>query len=122
VAPDFYVTGGIRRLALKYDIVLGTLPEFSRKPGVWDPLVGVAWHRVRPKVEWHASFEGGGFGVGSDVDLGGQVRIDWKPVRHFGLTAGYSFAYLKITDTVLGREVTVKPMLNGPAFGIGLYF
>ena len=122
VAPDFYVTAGVRRLALKYDIVLGTLPEFSRKPGVWDPLVGIGWHRVRPRVEWHASFEGGGFGVGADVDLGGQARVDWKPVRHFGLTAGYSFAYLKLSDTVLGRTVTLKPTLNGPAFGIGLYF
>ena len=51
VAPDFYVTGGVRRLALDYDIALGQLPRLSRKPGVWDPIVGVGWHRVGSKVE-----------------------------------------------------------------------
>jgi hypothetical protein len=40
VAPDLYVTGGVRRLALDYDITLGDLPHFARKPGVWDPIVG----------------------------------------------------------------------------------
>lgn len=32
----------------------------------------------------------GGFGVGSDMEFGASARLDWKPVRHFGLTAGYS--------------------------------
>jgi hypothetical protein len=122
IAPDFYLTAGVRRVALKYDITLGNLPEFSDKPGVWDPLVGVGWHRVGPLIEWHASFEGGGFGVGSDVDLGASFRVDWKPIPHFGFTAGYNFLYLKITDDVAGREVTIKPTLHGPAVGIGLYF
>lgn len=122
IAPDFYVTGGVRRFALKYDITLGSLPQLSRKPGLWDPLVGIGWHRVRPKLEWHASFEGGGFGVGADVDLGAQVRVDWKPIPHFGLTAGYGIVYLKVSDLVLSREIVVKPTLNGPVAGIGLYF
>jgi hypothetical protein len=122
VAPDVYLTGGVRRLALNYDIKLGELPQLSRKPGVWDPIVGIGWHRSSPKVEWHASFEGGGFGVGADVDLAGTVRVDWKPVRHFGITGGYSVVYLKLTDTVVGRSLTVKPMMHGPIVGIGLYF
>jgi len=122
VAPDLYVTGGVRRLALKYDITLGDLPHFSRKPGVWDPIVGIGWHHEGPKVEWHASFDGGGFGVGADVDLGAEFRVDWKPVRHFGLTAGYNVLHLKVSDTVAGRDLTVKPTLHGPAIGFGLYF
>jgi hypothetical protein len=122
IAPDLYVTGGVRRLALKYDFTLADLPRFSRKPGVWDPLVGIGWHHIGQKVEWHASFDGGGFGVGADVDLGGLVRVDWKPVRHFGLAAGYNILYLKVSDTVLQRKVIVKPTLHGPAVGIGFYF
>src|SRR5262245_34959950 len=51
VAPDLYVTGGVRRVAIDYDITLGTLPPFARKPGVWDPLVGLGWHHERDKVE-----------------------------------------------------------------------
>jgi hypothetical protein len=122
VAPDLYVTAGVRRLALNYDITLGTLPTLSRKPGLWDPLIGIGWHRVGPKVEWHATFDGGGFGVGADVDLGAGVRVDWKPVPHFGLTAGYNILYLKVTSSVAGRTVIVEPTIHGPAVGFGLYF
>jgi hypothetical protein len=122
IAPDLYVTGGVRRLALKYDITLGDLPHLSRKPGVWDPLVGIGWHRTGHTVDWHASFEGGGFGVGADVDLAGTIRMDWKPVQHFGLTGGYNVLYMKVTDTVAGRPVTLEPMLHGPVVGFGLYF
>jgi len=122
VAPDLYLTAGVRRLALKYDITLGELPHFSRKPGLWDPLVGIGWHRPGPKVEWHASFEGGGFGVGADVDLASTIHLDWKPVRHFGFTGGYNVVYLKFTDTVAGRTVIVEHTVHGPVVGIGLYF
>jgi hypothetical protein len=122
VAPDLFVTGGVRRVALDYDIKLGDLPNLSRKPGIWDPLVGIGWHRVRPNVEWHAWFEGGGFGAGADVDLGAAFRVDWKPFRHFGLAAGYNLLYLKLSDEVAGRTVTVKPTVHGPSVGFGLYF
>jgi hypothetical protein len=52
----------------------------------------------------------------------GTARIDWKPVRHFGVTGGYNVLYLKVTDTVAGRTVIVKPMVHGPLVGIGFYF
>ncbi len=122
VAPDFYVTGGVRRLALDYDITLGDLPHFARKPGVWDPIVGIGWHRVSPKVEWHATFDGGGFGVGADVDLGASVSVDWKPIPHFGFTGGYNILYLKVTDSVASRDLTLKLTAHGPTAGFGLYF
>jgi hypothetical protein len=122
VAPDFFVTGGVRRVALKYDVTIGTLPRVSREPGVWDPIVGIGWHRVRPKFEWHASFDGGGFGVGSDVDLAAGVHVDWKPIPHFGLATGYNFLYLKVTDEKASQTVVIKPTVHGPVVGIGLYF
>ena len=122
IAPDLYVIGGVRRLALDYDIALADLPHFARKPGVWDPIVGIGWHRVRPKVEWHAAFDGGGFGVGADVDLGASVSVEWKPIPHFGLTAGYNLLYLKVTDTVVNRDLTLKLTAHGPTVGSGLYF
>ncbi|HEX6213248.1 MAG TPA: hypothetical protein VFZ38_00420, partial [Vicinamibacterales bacterium] len=61
VVPDWYVSGGVRRMALKYDIRFGDRPAFERDPGVWDPLIGVGWHRNGDKVDWHVTFEGGGF-------------------------------------------------------------
>ena len=122
IARDLYVSGGVRRLALGYDITLGDLPRFSRKPGIWDPIVGIGWHRVRPKFEWHAAFDGGGFGAGADVDLGASFSVDWKPIPHFGLTAGYNLLYLKISDSVASRDITMKLTAHGPTVGIGLYF
>jgi hypothetical protein len=122
IARDLYVKGGVRRLALDYGVTLGDLPRLSRKPGVWDPIVGIGWHRVGETAEWHANFDGGGFGVGADVDLGASVRVDWKPIPHFGLTAGYNFLYMKVSDTVASRDITLKLTLHGPAAGIGFYF
>ena len=121
-APGWYASAGVRRMALKYNILIGDQPNFERKPGVWDPLVGIGWHRQGDKLDLHAVFEGGGFGVGSDVDLGASFRFDWRPFSHFGLTAGYNFIYFKVSDTVRERTFTVKQTLHGPAAGIGFYF
>jgi hypothetical protein len=68
------------------------------------------------------SSKGGGFGVGADVDLGGALRADWKPIPHFGITAGYSVLYLKVSDTVADRTFTVKQTLPRAVAGIGFYF
>lgn len=123
VARNLYLTGGVRRVVLDYNITLGDLPRLSRRPGVWDPIVGIGWHHDdRPKVEWHAVFEGGGFGVGADVDLGASFSVDWKPISHFGLTAGYSILYLEISDAAAGRDLTTKLTVHGPTVGFGLYF
>jgi hypothetical protein len=123
IGPDLYLTGGIRRVALKYNVAVGNRPEFERTPGVWDPVVGLGWHHeVGDALELHSGFEYGGFGVGSDVDIAASFRLDWKFVRHFGLTAGYHFLYLKVTDDEGAREFQVKQTLHGPIVGIGLYF
>lgn len=122
IAPNFFVTAGIRRIALKYDVTLGTLAPFERKPGVWDPLVGLAWHREGKHLDWHGVFEGGGFTVGSDVDLSATFRLDWKPVTHFGLTAGYSLLYFKVSQDVANQTFVAKNTFSGPIVGIGFYF
>jgi hypothetical protein len=119
---DFYVTAGVRRLALKYDIKVQGFDDFTRKPGVWDPLVGVGYHREGRTLEVHAVAEGGGFGVGADYDFGGTFRLDWKPVKHFGLTGGYSVLTFKVSHDVASRTLVAKQVLHGPVAGIGLYF
>lgn len=122
IVKDLYATGGVRRIAVKYVIEVDALGRFERKPGVWDPIVGLGWHTQRPHWEVHAIFEGGGFGVGSDVELSTSFRADWKPIPHFGVTAGYQFLYFKIEDTRRDRLLEVKQTLQGPIVGIGFYF
>ena len=109
-------------MAVKYNIDAESLDPFERKPGVWDPMVGLGWHTERRSFEVHSEFEVGGFGVGADLEVAASLRADWKPIPHFGFTGGYQFLYFKISDTVLGREFTVKQTLQGPMVGVGLYF
>lgn len=123
LAKDIYVTGGVRRLALNYEItVAGSSAPISRKPGVWDPLVGVGYHRLGTKLDLHAAFEGGGFGVGSDSEYAASFRADWKPWKHVGITAGYGVLVFTISDEKLGQLIVAKQNLNGPVIGLGLYF
>jgi hypothetical protein len=122
VAQDLFITGGVRRLALDYAVKIGEQPTFERKPGLWDPLIGIGWHRTGRRIDWHGTVEGGGFGVGADVDFGAGLRMDWKPLRVFGVTAGYNFLYFKATNTRNGRDFTFKQTLHGPTLGIGFYF
>jgi len=123
IYKDLSVTAGVRRVALKYDIQIEERPSFVRKPGIWDPLVGLAWHSAPgSRFRLHVAAEGGGFGVGADVDLSGSVRADIRLLPHFGLTLGYSALYLKLSDTVLERTLEVKQTLHGPVAGLGFYF
>jgi len=122
LAKGIYVTGGVRRLALNYDITVAGSAPFNRKPGVWDPLIGVGYHRLGTKLDLHGSFEGGGFGVGSDSEYAASFRADWKPWKHVGITAGYGVLIFTVSDTVLGQELVAKQNLNGPLIGLGLYF
>ena len=123
LVKDLYVVGGLRRLAMKYDIELATFPRFERKPSIWDPVVGVSWHTEGGRwLEFHAVFEGGGFNVGTDSELSGSARVDFKPLEHFGITAGYAFLHYKLEDTVRNRTFRVEQTLHGPLFGIGFYF
>jgi hypothetical protein len=94
----------------------------ERKPGVWDPLVGLTWRKeAGPKWTLEADVDGGGFGVGSDVDVGGALRADWRLTRRVGLRFGYSIMHFKITNTVAQRTLEISQTLHGPSFGIGIY-
>ncbi len=119
---ELFVSGGVRRIAVKYDVTIADVPEFTSKPGLWDPLVGVAWHHVGDKLEAHGLLEVGGFGVGSDSEVGASFRLDWKPVRHFGLTAGYNHTRLKFSHELDGKTLEATQTLSGPLLGIGLVF
>ena len=124
VYKDLYVTGGVRRVALKYDIQLQDRPQhFVREPGIWNPLVGLGWHSpIGSRITLHVVGEGGGFGVGADADLSGGVRFDVELGAHLGFTAGYSLLYLKLSDTVRNRTFSIKQTMHGPIVGLGLYF
>ncbi len=123
IVPDLFLEGGFRRIALSVSLELGDFPTIKGKPGVWDPLVGLTYRRQLTK-KWKvlAHADGGGFGVGSDVDIAAAARAEWQFARHFGIAMGYGVLHLGITSTVAQRSLEIKQTLHGPIFGFGIYF
>jgi hypothetical protein len=79
------------------------------------------------RLIFNADFLGGGFGVGTDVELSGDVRLRWRPIRHFEIRTGYSFVHFKetvanVTVGSLQREFVIKQTLHGPEIGVGIVF
>ena len=122
IYSDLYATVGVRRMALKYEIELAGR-EFERKPGLWDPLIGIGWHH-EPATNWTCTRRSKAAASASAPTWTSprRFRLDWKPTTHFGITAGYSLLYFKLSHTVGDRTFTAKQTMHGPAVGIGLYF
>jgi hypothetical protein len=86
--PNLYVEGGVRRLALDIHATVES-SSASRSPGFWDPLIGLTYRRQLGR-KWRILIhgDGGGFGVGSDVDVTATGRAEWQFARHFGIAMG----------------------------------
>jgi len=122
-ANGLAVVGGVRRVALDIGVEIGDFPRFGRKPGIWDPLVGIDWRRnLGHKWIVDAQVLGGGFGVGADVDASAVVTFDWRLAKHLQLEFGYGLLYLKLSNGIGDRTFTTKQILNGPQVGIGIPF
>ncbi len=120
--------GGFRRMALDLTATVGDFPSVSRTPGFWDPLLS-ATYRKQLNRKWRVSghMDGGGFGVGSDLDIGAAASADWRFAKHFVLTMGGAYLHFENSDTILSdtalrKTLTMKPTMYGPTFGIGIYF
>jgi len=116
------LTGGVRRMGLRISAQVENSGERTWRPGFWDPLIGLDW-RNRLSRKWTAqvSVDGGGFGVGSEVDFSARAHADWRFARHFGVLMGYGILHFQDSDTVLGRTYKTRQALNGPIFGFGIY-
>ncbi len=122
VLPHLYLEGGFRRISLDINATVGT-DSATGSPGYWDPLVGLTYSRPLGK-KWRILIhgDGGGFGVGSDVDVAATGRAEWQFVRHVGMTMGYGGMHLSSSTSVPGGTLTISPTLHGPIFGLGVYF
>ncbi len=122
VLPNLYLEGGFRRLALDLHATVNT-DSANGSPGYWDPLIGLTYRRVLGK-KWRILIhgDGGGFGVGSDVDVSTSARAEWQFARHFGMAMGYGGMHFNDTTGVAGRKLTISPTMHGPIIGFGMYF
>ena len=128
VVKHLYLEGGVRRLAVDASAQVLDYPEVSRKPGVWDPQVGLTY-RVPMGEHWLLTMHGdyGGFGVGSEVDLNTSLTLDWRIASHFGMTLGYGLLYFRledewVDDTRLNKTLELGTTLHGPIVGFKLLF
>jgi hypothetical protein len=126
-------TVGVRYIKTDLDATL-TLAGLNRtiegraNPSLWDPLVGLDW-RADLGSRWSvdANAQGGGFGVGTDVDLSGEVNANWHVTRHFDVRLGYTVFHYKYTiaDVNIGsfqRTLISTQTLYGPIVGLGIVF
>jgi hypothetical protein len=109
-------------LALDVHATVGT-DTGDGSPGYWDPLIGLTYRRLLGK-KWRVLVhgDGGGFGVGSDVDVSAAGRAEWQFARHFGLAMGYGGMHFSDSTSVPRGTLTIKPTMHGPIFGFGTYF
>jgi hypothetical protein len=132
VADGLFVTGGFRRVGLTLDTqlalpALGITLQGTTKPALWDPLIGVDWRHRMGRWIINGNFQGGGFGVGTDVDLSGEVSANWRGIPHTEIRLGFSTVYYKLTvDNVsigaFQRTLVSSQTLYGPIAGFGFYF
>lgn len=122
VLPGLFVEGGFRRIALDINATVGS-SSATASPGYWDPLIGLTYRRQFGK-KWRMLIhgDGGGFGVGSDVDVSANGRAEWQFARHYGLTMGYGGLHLSDSTSVGRGTLQIRPTLHGPMVGFGLYF
>jgi hypothetical protein len=124
-------TGGVHHVDMDLDATLelprlGRTLEGSATPGYWDPMVGLDWRGQHGRWNFQTSFEGGGFGVGTDVDLTGEARADYR-LGWFDMRFGYSVSHIEATilDVSIGqfqRTLKVSQTLHGPNVGVGIAF
>jgi hypothetical protein len=122
IFPNLYAEGGVRRLAFDVHATVGPVSA-SRSLDYWDPLIGLTYRRQfgnKWRILVHA--DGGGFGIGSDVDVTAAARAEWQFARHFGITMGYGVMHLSDSSTVDGKTLKISPTLHGPTIGLGIFF
>jgi hypothetical protein len=129
----FSATAGFRRVSADLDLKLahpsdGTTLEGHAKPVLWDPLIGLDWRgQATKRLRLSANMQGGGFGVGTDLDVSAEGYANWRFLKHVELRAGYTVVHFKMTIadvTVNQRERTLimRQTLHGPEFGIAIPF
>jgi hypothetical protein len=126
-------TVGFRRIGVDLDAtldlpILGKTIEGKANASLWDPLIGVDW-RSNLGRRWSvdADFQGGGFGVGADVDLSGEVNANWHIAKHADLRFGMSVLHYKysVANVNIGsfqRTLISAQTLYGPLVGFGVVF
>jgi len=128
VVRDLYAEAGARYMGLKVTASVLTYPQVTWEPGRWDPLVGATYHpQLAKRWRLQAHLDWAGLGGDAYSATSGQARVEWQPINHFLLTAGYGFSNEKLNATLDtakygSKDIHLDYTLHGPVFGIGFHF
>jgi len=122
VLPGLYAEGGVRRLSFTVKAA-GQSGSATWSPGFWDPIFRLTYSRALGK-KWRVVMhgDGGGFGVGSAIDLTATARAEWQFVRHVGLSMGYGGMHFSQSQMIARQTYSISPTLHGPMLGLGIFF
>ncbi len=123
VAPNLFVSGGVRRLALNVKARALVFDEVQWKPGLWEGLVGASY-TPRLSRNWRllAYADYGGIGSDHHSSVSATGSLEWKPASHLLLNLGYGLLKIDVDGTLLQRPIHLEQTLHGPIVGIGIPF
>jgi hypothetical protein len=122
IVEGLYAEAGARYYELDVTAKILSFPEVSWKPSTFQPLIGTTY---RPQVGKHfrvySHLDYTGWG-GDASTVNGNARLEWRPVTHFALTAGYGFSTLRVNGEIGRKPISLKYTLHGPILGFGIPF
>jgi len=123
IAPALYADGGVHRLALNVTASILNFEPVTWKPGIWEPVVGLTFRpqlskTVRIFTQAHLGFSG------DDSTRSGAANasVEWQPIRHLSVGAGWGWLYQRVDGTILRGPVHLAQTLNGPIITLGIPF
>lgn len=123
VLPALYVDAGVRRLALDMTASILNFQPVNWKPGLWEPVVGATYRPMLGKKVRLLTQADIGFSTDDSTRTGDLVGIiEWKPIRHLSLGAGWGWMYVRADGTIQSKDVHLTQTLNGPLFTLGIPF
>jgi hypothetical protein len=123
VLPALYVEGGVRYLGLKMTAGVLAFQEVTWKPGIWEPVVGATFHpQLTRTIRLVAQADVGGLGSDSHRSSAAKAIIEWKPISHLLIGAGWGVLYVRADGTILTKPVHFQQTLNGPIVALAIPF
>lgn len=123
VLPALYIEGGARYFGIKMTAGVLAFPEVTWNPGIWEPVVGATYHpQITRAIRLVAQADIGGLGSDSHRSSAAKASVEWKPLSHLLIGAGWGVMYLRADGTILTKPVHFQQTLNGPILAIGIPF
>jgi len=126
VAPALYIDGGVRRFALDINASILNFQPVNWKPGIWEPVVGTTFRpNLGKQLRLFTQADVGFSTDGSSRSGSASASVEWKPISHLSLGAGWGWIYLRVDGTIgsfLTRDIHLSQTLNGPMLTLGIPF